>query len=667
MDDEDDFRTLFFAEARELLDGFQGQLAALESGDGDGDTVHAAFRAVHSVKGGAAAFGFDVLVGLAHEAESVMDALRGAGRAPDAALLSHLMRAGDMLTRLLDAAETGGNVPAAELEDLCNTLRAELPTDPAGAFEDAPGMAEPDMPDAADPDPEPRRVRISPGPDFFEAGHDMLLLIRAARNHGLCAVAVAGDLPPPDRFDPAECPLSWTLTFDDSAPELDRFLEIYADTAEIAGPDPAAAAAPAPAAAPAAAPSAAPAAGPGAAAVPGPPAPAASLRVETVRIDRLVNLVGEVLIAQSVMAQRMAETEVRPGSDLHRALDAMSRQLREMQAQVMAIRAQPVAVAFRRMPALVRDLSAKLDKKVRLSMDGEHTEVDATVIAELADPLTHMIRNAMDHGLEPPEARRAAGKPEQGRIRLSAKHRGDHVRITVEDDGGGIDRDRVLARALEHGILVPGDRPSPEDIDNLIFHPGFTTAETVSAVSGRGVGMDVVRRRIVSLGGRCSLASTPGLGTRVTIALPLTLAVMDGMTVRVGAQKYVLPLSSVVEAVGLDAAARPGRLPDGAPMLERRGAYLRLVSLRRALGLPGADPDAAVAVVIDAEDAGRIALAVDELIGQRQVVLKSLETNYRKVPGVSGATILGDGQVALILDLPRLLAPAARAPAEALT
>jgi len=638
MDEDDEFRTMFFAEARELLDAFQEQLAAIEAGTADDDTVHAAFRAVHSVKGGAAAFGFDSLVGLAHDVETVMDALRGGTRARDAALLARLVRAGDMLTRLLDAVESGGDVP----EDDIAGLRAELGGD----------QAEEERPVSPAPGAGGRTFRIVPGPEFHESGHDMLRLIRAARAHGLTSVTVEGDVPPPDTFNPADCALAWTLGFDGAAPDVTPFFEIYAETASIvaldAGADDTVSEdAPDPAPEPE---------------VPMPAAVAgASLRVDTARIDRLVNLVGELMIAHSVLAQRLAETGARPGSELTRALDGMSRQLRDLQERVMAIRAQPVSVAFRRMPALVRDLSAKLGKQARLTLEGERTEVDATVIAELADPLTHMIRNAMDHGLEPPEARRAAGKPEEGHIRLSAAHRGDHVCISVSDDGAGIDRDRVLVRALERGILSRGDRPTPEEIDNLIFHPGFTTADEVSPVSGRGVGMDVVRRRIVTLGGRCILGSNPGRGTRFDIFLPLTLAVMDGMTVRVGAQKYVLPLSSVIEAVRVD-GANARHLPDGNPLLERRGAFLRRVSLRRALGVPGKDPGSGVAVIIDAEDAGLVALTVDELIGQRQVVLKSLEENFHKVPGVSGATILGDGQVALILDLPRLMRDSRTAP-----
>lgn len=615
MDEDEDFRSLFFAEARELLDAFLILIGALEAGRGDADTVNAAFRAVHSVKGGAAAFGFERLVGLSHQVETVMDRLRE-GEPASPHVLQRLLRVGDMLIKLLDEAEGGIAVPE---EDVA-TLLAELVGE--------------------DRAPARRRVRLVPGPDFDEAGFDMLRLLRAARLHGLADVSVEGTIVAPDQFDPAHAGLSWVLDFTGDA-DLDAFFRIYRDRAQIDGdlvqpslpPEPAL---PAPA-------------------LPETPQPeqTRSLRVEIARIDRLVNLVGEVLIAQSVLAQRVADSGARPGSDLVRALDLTASQLRELQERVMAIRAQPVDAVFRRMPTLVRDLSRSLGKPARLTVEGGGTEVDATVIAELTDPLTHMIRNAMDHGLETSDARRAAGKPEEGLICLTAAHRGDHVTLTVSDDGRGIDRDRVLAKALERGILAPGDRPEPDEIDALVFHPGFSTASDVSEVSGRGVGMDVVRRRIVALGGRCTVASTPGQGTRFTITLPLTLAVMDGMTVRAAGQKYVLPLASVCEAVRLGESCSEHRLPDGDRMLERRGVYIPLFSLASALGRSAAQEQ--VALIIDTGAGGQVALAVEELIGQRQVVLKALEVTQRRIRGVSGATILGDGQVALVLDVAHLL------------
>ena len=364
-----------------------------------------------------------------------------------------------------------------------------------------------------------------------------------------------------------------------------------------------------------------------------------------------------------MLAQKLSETDSSTALEVAHSVEAMNRQTRELQESVMAIRAQPVKSVFSRMPRVVRDLADKLGKEARLVLSGEHTEVDTTVIEELAEPLTHMLRNSMDHGLEGPDAREAAGKPRVGTIRLSAEHRGERVIIVIQDDGRGINRDRVLAKAMDRGLVGPDDTLPPEEIDQLIFHPGFSTAEEVSSVSGRGVGMDVVKKKIQALGGRCSLRSTPGEGTRFQITLPLTLAVLDGMTVCVGEERFILPLSSVVEALRIDADAVE-ELPDRSQVLTRRGEYLRLISLRRSLGVEGAEKPEEMAIVVDTETNGLVALLVDELIGQRQVVLKSLEANFRRVEGVSGATILGDGKVALILDVPSLvsLGAGARAP-----
>jgi len=294
---------------------------------------------------------------------------------------------------------------------------------------------------------------------------------------------------------------------------------------------------------------------------------------------------------------------------------------------------------------------------------GEHTEVGSTVIEELAEPLTHMLRNSMDHGLEGPDEREAAGKPRLGTIRLSAEHRGERVIIVVEDDGRGINRERVFQKAVERGLVGPEEAMTPEDIDQLIFHPGFSTAQEVSSVSGRGVGMDVVKKKIQSLGGRVHLRSEPGQGTKFQITLPLTLAVLDGMTVCVGEERFILPLSSVVEALRIE-GDEVEQLPDRSQVLARRGEYLRLLSLRDSLGVGGRTGREEMAIVVDTETSGLVALLVDELIGQRQVVLKSLEANFRRVEGVSGATILGDGRVALILDIPTLVSMGAvgRAP-----
>jgi two-component system chemotaxis sensor kinase CheA len=336
-------------------------------------------------------------------------------------------------------------------------------------------------------------------------------------------------------------------------------------------------------------------------------------------------------------------------------LETLSQHLRELQEGVMAIRAQPVRSVFSRMPRLVREVSTQLDKSARLVISGEGTEIDKTVIEQLADPLTHLLRNALDHGLETPEERDAAGKPREGTIHLSAEHRSGRIVIEIADDGRGINRDKVLAKARQRG-LVPADAAlSPEEIDELIFLPGFSTADTISDISGRGVGMDVVRRNIQALGGRISVSSALGAGSRFTLSLPLTLAILDGMAVAVGAETYIIPLTIIMESL------RPRR-EDLHPVVGRgdvlaiRGEYVPLVYLHRIFGVASAEGDACrgIVVIVESDSAGRFGIVVDEMLGQQQVVVKSLEANYGPVDGIGGATILGNGRVALILDATRL-------------
>ncbi len=722
MDDDEDFEGLFFEECQELLSTLQEHLDDLAEGNGDDETVNAAFRAVHSVKGGAAAFGFNDLINFAHVFETVMDRVRSHELDLTEEIGLTLLRAGDIMVMLVEKARERAEPPREnldkvrhELEVLANlaTGAEEVPEESLAQEDEASGGLEPSASgettaDSLDdgetagggdgPALQEYVFRYRPGPDHLRSGHDPLKLMRAARALGLTSSKVSGEVPGIADFDPMECPLEWELTFqtDKSKSELDAFFEMYRLTADIEpvgaenpaepasiepAPEPAAEASdkmsdedqtadaslaqdPVPSEATQAQPPARQDAanggnGGGASAGAAPPGggrggPQKSLRVELTRIDRLVNLVGEMLITQAGLAQRIAERDSNDELELSHAVDAMSRQLRELQESVMAIRAQPVKAVFSRMPRIVRDLAEKLGKDVRLELSGEQTEVDTTVIEELSEPLTHMLRNSMDHGIEDSQGRAAASKPRTGHIRLSAEHRGERVIITVADDGRGVNRDRVLKKAVERGLVGADDVLSPEEIDQLIFHPGFSTAETISSVSGRGVGMDVVKKKIQSLGGRCSLKNTPGKGTEFNITLPLTLAVMDGMTIRVAGQQFILPLSSVVEAVKIDTCT-VRRLPDESTLLERRGEYLRLINLRSALNMPGDANQDNMAIVVDTETIGLVALRVEDLVGQRQVVLKSLEANFQRVEGIAGATILGDGHVALILDVPSLI------------
>jgi two-component system chemotaxis sensor kinase CheA len=367
--------------------------------------------------------------------------------------------------------------------------------------------------------------------------------------------------------------------------------------------------------------------------------------------------VGELVINQAMLAQRVVESGVTRSSKVTLGLDDLEQLTREIQDSVMAIRAQPVKSVFQRLPRLAREVAAMTGKQVRLVTEGEGTEVDKTVIEHLSDPLTHMIRNAIDHGLERPEVRLAAGKPAEGVVRLAALHRSGRIIIEITDDGAGINRPRVKESAVAKGLVAADAVLSDDEIDNLIFMPGFSTAETVSDISGRGVGMDVVRRSIQALGGRIAITSRPGKGSTFTMSLPLTLAVLDGMVVSVEGQTLIVPLTAIIETLQPRVADVHG-LGDGARVISIRGSYVPLVDVGVSLGYRYDPPPAAtcVALLIEGEGGSRAALLVDAIQGQRQVVIKSLEANYRHVPGVAAATILGDGRVALILDIDAIVA-----------
>jgi len=381
-----------------------------------------------------------------------------------------------------------------------------------------------------------------------------------------------------------------------------------------------------------------------------------TIRVDLERVDRLINAVGELVIQQAMLAQRVTESGLTRSSDIGLGLEDLELLTREIQDSVMAIRAQPVKSVFQRMPRLVREAAEATGKKVKLVTSGEDTEVDKTVVERLAEPITHMLRNAIDHGLEGPEDRLAAGKPAEGTVRLAALHRSGRIVIEISDDGKGINRPRVKGIAVERGLIAEDAVLSDDEVDNLIFLPGFSTATEVSDLSGRGVGMDVVRRSIQSLGGRISISSVPGKGSTFTLSLPLTLAVLDGMVVGAGEQTLVAPLAAIVESLTPN-EADIHYVGGVDPVLRFREAFVPLVDVGLAMGFRD-DPTAlkgGVVMIVETESGQRAALLVDAIHGQRQVVIKSLESNYRHVEGVAAATILGDGRVALILDVDALV------------
>jgi two-component system chemotaxis sensor kinase CheA len=387
---------------------------------------------------------------------------------------------------------------------------------------------------------------------------------------------------------------------------------------------------------------------------------AASIRVHTEKVDKLVNLVGEMVITQSMLAQIASKFTLDQLPRLVEAVTAMERHSRELQERVMAVRMQPIKAVFTRFHRLVRDLNRSLDKNIRLEVSGEETELDKTVIDRIGDPLTHLVRNSLDHGIEPPEIRRERGKPVEGVVRLRAFQQGGNIFVEVGDDGKGLDTARIRRKGIDLGMIRDGEALSDDQIHALIFRPGFSTAERVTDLSGRGVGMDVVRRNIESLGGQVAIESRPGRGSTFTIKLPLTLAILDGLSVRVGGAMYIIPLVNITESI----RPKPGQVHTIAgrgEVLDVRGQVIPVLRLYEVLGVTPevTDPTQSLLVMVE-NGAERVAILVDELLGQHQVVIKSLETNYRRIDGISGATIMGDGQVALILDIPGLARLAGR-------
>ncbi|MDR3375917.1 MAG: chemotaxis protein CheA [Ancalomicrobiaceae bacterium] len=680
--DLDRFRATFFEECAELIADMEARLADVATHTVDAEELNAIFRAVHSIKAGAGAFGLKQLVSFSHGLEALLDCLRD-GRIVQDDRISHvLVRAGDVLAALVDAAQGRGALPDNFGADIADEIEALLGDGKRGSVP-MPTAAPLPVLSVTGPATGQHRytIRFRPLAELFRHANEPLLLIREMKRIGtLTTRCDASALPALDALEPEDAYLAWTFELVTDQP-LATVTEIFefvdSDCAlDIEQLEPAAAVTASTAAA-----AETPAAerqipGPGhldatnhqpnAHLTPAPTAVAkqpatgrsgsanASIRVDLARIDRLVNTVGELVITQSMLTQQLLE-QGGIGTAILRGHEDLSQLTRELQECVMAIRMQPVKSVFQRMPRLVREIAAKLGKEVELVMSGEQTEVDKTVIEELADPLTHMIRNAIDHGIEDPETRRAERKPKVGRIELSAAHVGSNILIHVADDGAGIRRDRLLKKAIEKGIVPPNADLLDSEIDELLFAPGFSTAAVVTDVSGRGVGMDVVRRNVNALGGRIQVQSTPGRGTRFTLVIPLTLAVLDGMAVAVGAERYILPLTSIIESIRPD-MRHIRELTGGGQVAAIRGEYVRLIHLSKIFNVPDAitEPWKGLVVLVETAAGGKIGIVVDELIGQQQVVIKSLRENFDAVPGISGATILGTGRVALIIDIEQL-------------
>ncbi len=651
----DHLRTTYFEESAELLESAYSHLAALSENRADDDTVHALFRAIHSIKGGGGAFGFDRLVALAHVMETLLDLLRDGALAFDAQLTGLLLRGTDMLADLVAAERDGNTLPPGVEAELANAFGQAASKGGAPQEIKASVAALPSVPTEA---ASGWHIHFRPHPALFRNANEPLLLVRELRRMGpVTTVVDLSQLPTLDLLEPEDAYITWNFTLEAAVPraKVEDVFEFVADDCDLAIVPIAEAVFAGDASeiteehSPALVQQRA---------VSRTDTPAAqSVRVDVGKVDRLVNLVGELVINQAMLVQLGGQLppDLCPG--LIAGLETLSQHLRELQDGVMAIRTQPVRSVFARMPRLVRELTAQLGKEARLIITGEATEIDKNVVEQLADPLTHLLRNALDHGIEPPDTREAAGKPRVGTIHLSAEQRSSRIVIELNDDGRGIDRARVLDRAKERGLIAPDAVLTDTEIDELIFLPSFSTASVVSAVSGRGVGMDVVRRNIQALGGRIAVESRFGSGSRFLLSLPLTLAVMDGLVVSVGADSFILPISAIVESLR-PAAADIQNLPDRRAVLCIRGGYVPLLPLHQRLGVRGAVTDfsRAIVVIVESDHGGRLGLVVDDLVGQQQVVVKSLDANYGPIDGIGGATILGDGRVALILDIPSLAA-----------
>jgi two-component system chemotaxis sensor kinase CheA len=680
------FFQVFFEEAGENLQTMEQMLLELDVSAADDEELNAIFRCAHSVKGGAATFGFADVAELTHQMEALLDKLRRHELSPTTQMVDVLLAAGDALKALLARHQgTGDVVPDTTellftIKTLCaggrvDTAAPALAAAPAAAAvaPAVPGQRVLELTVGALPDPSLADSLA----DLFQeiSGLGQIEPLDAGRHaDGMRRFKITTTSSDSDLLDlftfhvPREAvnlqPMTAGYGFYDGAPGAPRaeaaaqeqgygFFDA-APGAPGAAP-PAADAAPA-AIAPveAAKPAAKPAAPARADAKAGAALESATLRVSVEKVDQLINLVGELVITQAMLAQNSKNLDAGLNQQMSSGLADLERNTRDLQEAVMSIRMIPMSMVFNRFPRMLRDLAAKLGKKVELVTLGESTELDKGMVEKITDPLTHLVRNSCDHGIELPAERLAKGKPEHGTLTLVASHQGGSIVIEVRDDGKGLNRRKLLEKAREKGIDAP-DSMTDNEVWNLIFAPGFSTAEVVTDVSGRGVGMDVVKKNITALGGTVDIDSAEGYGMSVKVRLPLTLAIMDGMSVGVGDECYILPLGSVVESFQV----KPGMVKTiggTGRVVEVRKEYMPVIDLEKVFEVPRFDFENAsnIMVVVEAEGQ-RVALLVDELLGQQQVVVKNLEANYRKVPDVSGATIMGDGRVALILDIGTLV------------
>jgi two-component system chemotaxis sensor kinase CheA len=693
--DMSEFLEVFFEECSEGLDVMESGLLNLGTGEVDTEEINTIFRAAHSIKGGSATFDMLEIAGFTHVMETLLDQMRSHEREVTTPAVDLLLESVDCLREMIDATKDEVDIDEKRVNDLKKRLEVMLGNkDPEPAAEAPKAEESEGAAIYADEDSSRWEIEFFPTPEILKHGDEPYRLFDELRGLGeLSVVCNLNKLPDFKSIDPTQVYLGWKLELITAATE-DQIKSVFArledaceykvtaldsvddeevsepepvvveTTSEVVASEPEAAAAepeaktekteakapdqPEVAAEEKSAPSQK-------AKKAKPTGEAGSIRVSIDKIDSLINLVGELIITQSMLSQFTDEFDMSQIESLRDGLGQLTRNSRELQETAMQIRMLPISSSFNRFPRLVRDMSSKLGKKVELKISGENTELDKTVLEKIADPLVHLVRNSMDHGLEMPDVRVEKGKPEMGTVHLSAFHEGGNIVIEVTDDGAGINKERVLKKAIENGIVGPEEKLTDDEINNLIFEPGFSTAEVVSDISGRGVGMDVVRRNINELGGQIYILSEEGRGSTISIRLPLTLAIIDGQLVKVGTEVYVIPMLSIDESLQVNPKLIK-RYKGKIDLYKLREEYIPVLRLHKIFGLETeiTNFEDGLLVVVEAERK-RVGLFVDELQGQQQVVIKSLEKNYRKVESLSGATILGDGTVALIMDVASLI------------
>ena len=714
------FQDAFFEEAAEHLAVIEEGLLQLEQHPEDLDLLNKIFRSAHSIKGASGMFGFNAVAQFTHKMETLLDLLRNGQAAVSSTIADLLLKSTDCLKTLIDAAKSGTPVDNETVQRLTVELAAASAGNvPAARHASESAKVAPAVPTGK---AQSYAINWTPPEWLFQRGLDPLQVIKELGDLGtLSQVAVdVSRLPDLAEIDPERCYLSWSMrlktgkdrqvveaVFDfvreDSVLTIEECetLSVKREGLESGNeirftnderPSESGAAKPLGeilvesgvvsraaldealaqqkrvgeilieqhAASPQQVEQALQKQRQQEATSQSKKADTASIRVDTAKIDKLINLVGELVITQSMLSDLGTRFEM---SQIHVLLERMAqleRNTREIQERVMSIRMLPIGTAFSRFPRLVRDLSAKAGKKIQLVLSGEETELDKTVIESIADPLTHLVRNSADHGLEAPEMRLDDNKPEVGTIRLNAFHEGGNICITVEDDGRGLDREKILAKAAKHGLIAENEKLTDDQIWSMIFKPGFSTADKITDISGRGVGMDVVKRNIENLGGTISIKTEKGKGTRFTLKLPLTLAIIEGMAVRVGRETYIVPLLSILESLQPRPESVKTVIGKG-ELINVRDTYLPIVRLYEVFALQPehTDPTKGILLILETEGE-RVVVMVDEILGQQQVVIKSMEQNFRKVEGIAGATILGDGTVGFILDVRGLLEIACR-------